>query len=971
MVLELNASDDRGIDVVRNQIKEFAGTKKLFSQGVKLIILDEADSMTNDAQFSLRRVIEKYTKNARFCLICNYVSKIIPALQSRCTRFRFAPLNESQVSGRVKHIAQLEKLDMTEDGFKAILRLGQGDMRRILNILQATSMAHDVVNEANVYLCTGNPLPKDIESVTQWLFNENFTTAVRKCAEMQKLKGYATSDILQDVYRYTTELELPPRCRMYLYDELAKLEHRLSNGTTEELQLASLVAVFAIAREQMSNAMTTQGHELLPRKAEDFRKQEYWDQFFQKRGEKAFEWYGDYSSLRPGLQALLGLPDDAPASLLRRLKAKVRVLVVGCGNSALSADLAADGFLSLLSVDFSARVIDEMRRKHPALQWQVMDMTDMRALEDASFDLVMDKGALDALMAEDTPEIKRDASKMLREVRRVLSPGGRYCCVTMAQDFILQHLLGFFSLKDDTETEPTHWSVGVQELPRDARKPFAPFLAAALKCPKSDSKAAKKAQYNAKQFISDVGEARQQWLIHEVEATQWFAMTQAALRQLKLGRQEIIELIANDEKDATKGLGQNGAVEGQVNPRFTLRLVDAHMRGPNGSCAVFLIPQGREHEWMFSTEEGANELAAGAGFSRLIIVALGRGGHAFESTAKVQEELNAKVMELAPDTLGPDEKIPYLTVEEGLGARNIVHQGTSPLSGAFFVEEVQEDGETLRRLVFLSNTNVIQSEVKMLARGSTGPTPAATPVSVEAPADADTSDMTPEEAAAAARKKKNNKKKNQKKKKKAQAKQAGVDTSYLAFDYHKGMVASLHAASLSSRAASDSLHRTLVLGLGGGCLAQYLHDNVPAWIEKPSFDSIIVDVDAKQRDVGMSCPPVSFVEDAFLAHVHSLLAPRGVLLINVSCRDSGLYKEIIARLQRVFSGSRAVLALKPSEQDVNSVVFIRKADTKEPDAKTLLQQLHDQGRRRGDAQNAPRYIDDELCELIRDIQITK
>ncbi|CAI5718013.1 unnamed protein product [Hyaloperonospora brassicae] len=255
MVLELNASDDRGIDVVRNQIKEFAGTKKLFSQGVKLIILDEADSMTNDAQFSLRRVIEKYTKNARFCLICNYVSKIIPALQSRCTRFRFAPLDESQVGGRVKHIAELEKLNMTDDGFKAILRLGQGDMRRILNILQATSMAYDVVDEANVYSCTGNPLPKDIELVVQWLFNEKFATAVHKCAEMQKLKGYATSDILQDVYRYTMDIELPPRCRMYLYDELAKLEHRLSNGTTEELQLASMVAIFAIVREQMSKAV--------------------------------------------------------------------------------------------------------------------------------------------------------------------------------------------------------------------------------------------------------------------------------------------------------------------------------------------------------------------------------------------------------------------------------------------------------------------------------------------------------------------------------------------------------------------------------------------------------------------------------------------------------------------------------------------------------------------------------------------
>ncbi|KAG7378237.1 hypothetical protein PHYPSEUDO_010391 [Phytophthora pseudosyringae] len=760
--------------------------------------------------------------------------------------------------------------------------------------------------------------------------------------------------------------------------------------------------------------MAIKSHELLPRRAEDFRKQEYWDQFFQRRGEEAFEWYGDYASLRPGLQALLGLPDDAPASLLRRLKAKVRVLVVGCGNSALSADLAADGFSSLLSVDFSERVIGEMTRKHPALQWRVMDMTDMRALEAGSFNLVVDKGALDALMAEDTPEVRVDASKMLREVRRVLAPGGRYCCVTMAQDFILQHLLSFFSAEDAQEAEPTRWGVGVQELPRDARKPFAPFLAAALKCPKSDTKGAKRAQYNAKQFVSDVGEARRRWLTHEVEATQWFAMTQAALRQLKVGRQEVVELIANDETDASRGEAPTGGAGAQVNPRFTLRLVDAHARGPNGSCAVFLIPQGREHEWMFSTEEGANELAAGAGFSRLMIVALGRGGHAFESTAKVQEELNAKVMELAPDTLGPDEKIPYLTVEEGLGARNIVHQGTSPLSGAFFVEEVQEDGETLRRLVFLSNTNVIQSEVKMLARGSVAPVPASASAPVEAPPAVDTFNMTPEEAAAAARKKKNNKKKNQKKKKKTQAKQAGVDTSYLAFEYHKGMVASLHAASLSSRTAPDSLHRTLVLGLGGGCLAQFLHDNVPGMdvtaceldptivavaeqyfgfkqdehmrvvvadalkyvaeqstaAEKPSFDSIIVDVDAKERDVGMSCPPVSFVEDAFLTHVHSLLAPCGVLLINVSCRDSGLYKEIIARLQRVFSGSRAVLALKPSEQDVNSVVFIRKADTKEPDAKTLLQQLRDQGRRRGKAQNAPRYVDDELCELIRDIKIT-
>lgn len=145
MVLELNASDDRGIDVVREQIKDFAGTRKLFSTGVKLIILDEADAMTNDAQFALRRVIEKYTKNTRFCLIGNYVSKIIPALQSRCTKFRFSPLRKEQIEGKLRSIVDREGLSsrVSADGIEAILRLSNGDMRKVLNVLQATSSGFD------------------------------------------------------------------------------------------------------------------------------------------------------------------------------------------------------------------------------------------------------------------------------------------------------------------------------------------------------------------------------------------------------------------------------------------------------------------------------------------------------------------------------------------------------------------------------------------------------------------------------------------------------------------------------------------------------------------------------------------------------------------------------------------------------------------------------------------------------------
>ncbi|RLO05252.1 hypothetical protein DYB28_010410, partial [Aphanomyces astaci] len=121
-----------------------------------------------------------------------------------------------------------------------VLRLGGGDMRRILNILQATNMAHDVVNETNVYLCTGNPLPSDMVAMCNWLWTESFEACVRQCLNLQKLKGYATMDLLQQVYLNANELELPPHARMYIYDQLAHLEHRLATGTSETLQLISL-----------------------------------------------------------------------------------------------------------------------------------------------------------------------------------------------------------------------------------------------------------------------------------------------------------------------------------------------------------------------------------------------------------------------------------------------------------------------------------------------------------------------------------------------------------------------------------------------------------------------------------------------------------------------------------------------------------------------------------------------------------
>lgn len=251
MALELNASDARGIDVVRNQIKEFAGTRQLFNKGVKLIILDEADAMTNDAQFALRRIIEKYTKNARFCLICNYVSKIIPALQSRCTRFRFAPLSRDQIRSRLVDVAKAEDCNITDGGIEAILTLSGGDMRRVLNLLQSTAMSFDNIDEASVYLTSGAPLPTDLDTITQSLFNDSFVKAYETLSSMCSTKGYAMADILLDLTTNVTSMKLPPGVLAALLDGMSNVEHRLAYGTDEKIQAASLVGVFIQARDMI------------------------------------------------------------------------------------------------------------------------------------------------------------------------------------------------------------------------------------------------------------------------------------------------------------------------------------------------------------------------------------------------------------------------------------------------------------------------------------------------------------------------------------------------------------------------------------------------------------------------------------------------------------------------------------------------------------------------------------------------
>ncbi|MFT7808428.1 replication factor C subunit 5 [Arapaima gigas] len=207
--------------------------------------------MTQDAQNALRRVIEKFTENTRFCLICNYLSKIIPALQSRCTRFRFGPLSRDQIIPRLEHVIQQERqvIDITPDGMKAVVTLSTGDMRKALNILQSTSMAYGKVTEDSVYTCTGHPLKSDIANILDWALNKDFTSAYKQILQLKTLKGLALQDILSEVHLLVHRVDFPPSIRMGLLIKLADIEYRLASGTSEKIQLSSMVAAFQAVRD--------------------------------------------------------------------------------------------------------------------------------------------------------------------------------------------------------------------------------------------------------------------------------------------------------------------------------------------------------------------------------------------------------------------------------------------------------------------------------------------------------------------------------------------------------------------------------------------------------------------------------------------------------------------------------------------------------------------------------------------------
>ncbi|XP_064791595.1 eEF1A lysine and N-terminal methyltransferase isoform X1 [Oncorhynchus masou masou] len=647
---------------------------------------------------------------------------------------------------------------------------------------------------------------------------------------------------------------------------------------------------------------------LLPRTAEEFSSAEYWERFFKKRGEKAFEWYGDYNKLCGVLH--------------KYIKPRDKVLVVGCGNSELSEQLYDVGYRHLTNIDISETVVNHMNQKNakqrPDLTFQKVDATQT-PYEDGSYQAVLDKGTLDAMASQEGAL----AGRMLAEVGRVLGIGGRYVCVTLAQESVIKLAVEHFiqvgwavrlhCLGDPESQEVSSFALPVFVLVCTKFRQPMPMPILEM-CQGEDGDPVRLP------VVAD--------LLSVVRERQAYAMLRQRLR-------------TGTDSTSTPSLTLCHAPTGR--PRYTLTVQDCPpgAKVPRANhFAIFIVPQGRETDWLYGLDEGRGQLAASANFRRLVVVALHREQEYTDMQA-VQSELSPMVMELAPPGMPANQKVPFLSVGGELGWREVVSHGTSDLSGQYSVEDVRgEDGQLYRRLVFLGNDGLVQSESRL---------------------------TNPAAAAASSQK---NKKSRRKAKPSAPPPMTTpsqtpggaleVDKGYLCCAHHRVMVAGLAMLGVGTDHNKDVPVSVLLVGLGGGGLPQFLRDFVPGarvevveldpavlevaqgWfgftpddrltvtlgdglehinnIEREGghqYDVIMFDVDSKDPSLGMSCPPPAFVETAFLERVGNLLTSRGVFMLNLVCRDSALKKSVLGRVRGVFPR----VLFRGIEGEVNEVLL--------------------------------------------------
>jgi replication factor C small subunit len=241
---ETNASDDRGINVVRENIKNFARTAPI-NADYKIMFLDEADALTSDAQQALRRTMEKYSDVCRFILSCNYSSKIIEPIQSRCAVFRFQRLPDEDLKTYVNKIEDGENVTVTGDGFESLVRVANGDLRNVTNILQAASVLTDDITEDVIFDVAASLKPGEVTDILNQALSGAFMDARDKASDLMVERGLDGLDVIKAVHREIRSLDIPEKKKLELIEELGEYEFRIVQGGDPDIQIEAFLAQLA------------------------------------------------------------------------------------------------------------------------------------------------------------------------------------------------------------------------------------------------------------------------------------------------------------------------------------------------------------------------------------------------------------------------------------------------------------------------------------------------------------------------------------------------------------------------------------------------------------------------------------------------------------------------------------------------------------------------------------------------------
>ncbi|MBW3010919.1 replication factor C small subunit [Candidatus Woesearchaeota archaeon] len=245
-VLELNASDERGIDVIRVNVKNFARMRAIDDVPFKIIYLDECDALTKEAQQALRRTMENYTKTCRFVLSCNYASKIIDPIKSRCAVFKFLPLDKEDIFEVIDKIAKEEKISVDEKTKLALFEASNGDCRKVENIMQSCAAISNTINEDTVFAIASTAKPKEIAEIITLAVNGKFTNARDKLLKTMQDYGLSGIDIIKQITKEVWGLNVDDRKKIHMIDTCGECEFRIVEGSDEFIQLEALLAKFGM-----------------------------------------------------------------------------------------------------------------------------------------------------------------------------------------------------------------------------------------------------------------------------------------------------------------------------------------------------------------------------------------------------------------------------------------------------------------------------------------------------------------------------------------------------------------------------------------------------------------------------------------------------------------------------------------------------------------------------------------------------